>query len=240
VAARVSDAAVIWHDLECGVYRADLPLWRSLTALHGAGGVLEVGAGTGRVALDLARTGHTVIALERDPDLAGELTRRAQGLAVQVICADACDFSLASPVSLCIVPMQTVQLLADRPAFLRCALAALVPSGLLALALLGRDVQPFDVELAPDVAEHGGVRYASAPTALRENQDSVVLERRRTSSDGAGESTSVDVIALARLEPATLAAEGLAAGFGYVGLLTVDPTEHHAGSQVVLFEARQR
>ena len=51
--------SVIWHDLECGGYREDLPLWRALADRAG-GPVLDVGAGTGRVALDLARAGHEV------------------------------------------------------------------------------------------------------------------------------------------------------------------------------------
>ena len=40
--------SVIWHDLECGAYAEDLPLWRALAAEHGDP-VLDVGAGTGRV-----------------------------------------------------------------------------------------------------------------------------------------------------------------------------------------------
>jgi SAM-dependent methyltransferase len=239
-------AAVIWHDLECGVYRADLPLWRKLAATRGDGVILEIGAGTGRVALDLAAQGHRVIALEHDSDLAAELSRRANGLPVEVICADACDFTLSgtgepgSRVALCIVAMQTVQLFGDRRAFLRCAHVALAPGGLLALALLGRDVQPFDVELSADVAQDGGIRYASAPTALRETADSVLLERRRSLFDGTRESSSLDVTALARVEPGTLAAEGRAAGFAYRGVLPVGATDQHAGSQVVLLEATGR
>ena len=55
--------AVAWHDVECGGYRADLPLWLELAAAAG-GPVLDVGAGTGRVALELARAGHDVTALD--------------------------------------------------------------------------------------------------------------------------------------------------------------------------------
>src|SRR5208283_2096223 len=46
--------AVVWHDLECGTYRADLPLWRELARDAGVGPILEIGAGSGRVSLDLA------------------------------------------------------------------------------------------------------------------------------------------------------------------------------------------
>ena len=37
---------VVWHDLECGGYDADLPLWRELAA-DADGPVLDLGAGTG-------------------------------------------------------------------------------------------------------------------------------------------------------------------------------------------------
>jgi len=72
--ARTSTAS-IWHDLECGGYAEDLPLWRELAG--GAGGpVLDVGAGTGRVTLDLATRGAVVTALDVDADLLDELARR--------------------------------------------------------------------------------------------------------------------------------------------------------------------
>jgi SAM-dependent methyltransferase len=154
----MSAEEVIWHDLECGSYRSDLPYWRRL-ARAVAGPVLDVGAGTGRVTLELARAGTPVIAIELDPALAAELGRRAQGLAIEVRCADACDFALEEPLALCIVPMQTIHLLANRAAFLRCARAALAPGGLLAVALLGEGVEPFELELAPDAISVEGVRY---------------------------------------------------------------------------------
>jgi 2-polyprenyl-3-methyl-5-hydroxy-6-metoxy-1,4-benzoquinol methylase len=75
----MADERVIWHDVECGGYGADLPLWRELAARCG-GPVLEVGCGTGRVALDLARRGHSVTGVDTDPQLVTALRERAHGL----------------------------------------------------------------------------------------------------------------------------------------------------------------
>ena len=78
--------SVIWHDVECGGYAQDLSLWRSLADDHGDP-VLDVGAGTGRIALDLARRGHEVVALDHDAALVAELARRAGELTVTAITA---------------------------------------------------------------------------------------------------------------------------------------------------------
>ena len=230
--AGVSAEAVIWHDLECGGYRADLRLWRRLARDHG-GPVLDIGSGTGRVALVLARAGHHVIAVESDHDLAAELARRAGALPVTVRCADACAFELASPVPLCIVPMQTLHLLEDRAAFLRCARAALRPGGVLAVALLGSGVEPFELELDADAVLIDGVRYESAPTGLRRSDGTVLLERRR-SRVGAGPTRSeIDRVSLRECSVPELIADAAAAGFELAGVHQVAPTREHAGSAVV-------
>ena len=49
--------SVAWHEVENGSYDADLFLWRQL-ADTANGPVLDLGAGTGRVAADLAARGH--------------------------------------------------------------------------------------------------------------------------------------------------------------------------------------
>ena len=68
----VSGSSVTWHDVEHGSYDADLPLWRQLADATG-GPVLDLGAGTGRVSVDLAAQGHDVVALDSDPELLAEL-----------------------------------------------------------------------------------------------------------------------------------------------------------------------
>ena len=68
---------VIWHDVECGAYDGDLALWREL-ADGGGGPILDLGCGTGRVALDLARRGHAVHGLDLDPELVAALNARAE------------------------------------------------------------------------------------------------------------------------------------------------------------------
>ncbi|MFI5038715.1 MAG: class I SAM-dependent methyltransferase, partial [Solirubrobacterales bacterium] len=198
--------SVIWHDVECGGYAQDLSLWRSLAAEHGDP-VLDVGAGTGRIALDLARRGHEVVALDHDPALVAELTRRAEDLSVTAITADAREFDLGRPFALCIVPMQTIQLLggADgRRAFLECAKRHLAPGGLLAVAI-APELELFEVvdgglTPLPDIREVDGVVYSSLPTAVRADPDGFVLERRRERISVSGSrSVEQDVIRLDRL-----------------------------------------
>ena len=236
--AAVSAEAVIWHDLECGAYTADLEHWLALAAGRD-GPVLDIGAGTGRVALALARAGHEVVALERDEELAAELGRRAGALAIEVRCADACDFALEEPAALAVVPMQTIHLLADRPAFLRCTCAALRPGGLLAVSLLGEGVEPFELELEADAMQLGAVRYESVPTALRrEPGGAVLIERRRSRIAAAGVTSSqLDLIRLERCDGATLAEEARGAGFAPAPGRTVAATLEHVGSEIACFEA---
>ena len=106
-------AHVMWHEVECGRYEADLALWHEL-ARETVDGVLDVGAGTGRVALPLARAGHAVTALDVDAELLAVLSERAEEIPVAILAADAQDFALDAPVGLIVVPMQTLQLLAEQ------------------------------------------------------------------------------------------------------------------------------
>jgi SAM-dependent methyltransferase len=242
---------VIWHDLECGLYRQDLRVWCELAAESGDP-ILDVGAGTGRVTLELARHGYRVLALDREPELLDALTRRTSGLPasaaarVQTVVGDARDFDLGDErFVLCVVPMQTIQLLGgaqSRLAFLTRARRHLVDGGVLAVAI-APDFDEFvwqdgDVIPLPDIVELDGTVYASQPTAVRAQGQTVVLERRREVIDPhGGRAVSEDSVALDRLTAAMLIAEGAQAGLRPVGTRTVAETDEHVGSLVVIFRA---
>jgi SAM-dependent methyltransferase len=236
-------STIVWHDAECGGYTADLPLWRELAEAE-AGPVLDIGAGAGRVALDLARAGHEVTALDLDPALLDELAARAErdGLAVRTEQADAAGFELAGPpFGLILVPMQTIQLLpgrAARSAFFASAREHLASGGLVALAL-AETLEPFEADMSqplpPDTGEHEGWRYRSFPVAIRRRGDRIVLERVRvlTAPDGTT-STEDDAVTLATLSAPDLEAEGRAAGLTPEPPHFIDETEAHLGSTVVM------
>lgn len=236
--------SVIWHDLECGAYSEDLPLWLALATRIG-GPILDVGAGTGRVTLELARAGHTVTALDRDAELLHALEQRARDLPVTTVLADARAFSLTDRFALCVVPMQTVQLLggaAERRRFLRCARAVLDDGGRLAVAIADQ-LEPFEAPPGgptplPDVGEIEGTVYSSRPLAVRERADGYVLERRRETVTPAGHFTAApDLIHLDRLDPEELEREGRALGFAVADRATIATTADYVGSAVVMLDA---
>jgi SAM-dependent methyltransferase len=221
---------VAWHEAECHGYDADLPLWLRL-AEREPGPVLDVGAGTGRVALALAAAGHEVTALDVEPALLAALRERDPSVATVV--ADAHAFDLAG-FGLVIVPMQTLQLLDDRRAFFANARRALRPGGLLAAAIAD-ELVPFEgTDLPhPDVVERDGRRFVSQPTAVRVGPERARIERLRT-VDGV---TAADVIELAVVDAAALAVEARAEGLVPVPGERIPATEDHVGSSVVMFRA---
>ena len=243
MSAARSDAhvpAVIWHDVECGGYADDLPLWRELAALQG-GPVLDVGAGTGREALHLAGRGHAVVALDRDAALLGALRERAGELPVETVEADARSFDLSRRFGLILVPMQAVQLLGGlrpRAAFLACARAHLRAGGLLAIALADA-LEAFDEErdqpLLPDIREVDGVVYSSRPVAVRDEGERMAIQRLRETVDSAGRrAVADDVVHLDRLDAPTLEREAAAHGLRAQRARHIAPSGDYVGSTVVI------
>jgi len=231
----------IWHDLECGSYTADLLFWRTL-AQHIGDPILDIGAGTGRTSLELAREGHSVTAIDLDDELLEALRDRVGELDVATLVADARAFWLGESFPLVIMPMQTVQLLggpSGRAAFLECARFHLEPGGVLAIAIAD-ELELFEAADAalgplPDVCERDGVVYSSRPVAVRADGDGFVLERRRETVTTDGELTvEQDLIHLDRLDADTLEAEARDAGLRAASRMEIEPTEDYVGSTVVM------
>ena len=242
----MNDGTVVWHDVECASYEADLPLWRELAAAQ-PGPVLELGCGTGRVALDLAARGHRVTALDSDAELVQEAARRARRrrLRLETAVADTRSFSLPRRFGLVLAPMQVFQLLGGERGRLRalgCVRAHLAPGGLLAVALAnpfaavpaGRAEPPL-----PDVREEQGWVLSSQPIAVREDHGTVVVERLRQSVSPAGEmEEELHAVELDELAPDVLEADAVKAGLRSAGRRQVPETRAYVGSTVVLLRGR--
>jgi SAM-dependent methyltransferase len=245
VSVEAASEAVIWHDAECGAYEADLPLWSEMAA-RADGPLLELGCGTGRVTMHLARIDFRVTAIDDSAELTGELRRRAADAAVnlRVETVDASSFDLGERFGLVIAPMQLIQLLDGPQARIRCLRAAaahLAPGGRLALAIV--EDPPVGVPESPplpDVREIDGWVYSSLPLGVRVEDDSLIVERlRQTVAPGGGlrEARSLDRLRI--IDAEQLEDEAQDAGLKPLARLAVEPTQAHIGSTVVVLEAHE-
>lgn len=244
---------VIWHDVECGSYAADLPLWEELAARSG-GTVLELGCGTGRVALHLARRGHRVVGLDRDPDLIAALTRRASDFRhsgvgqrsdafadVEPLVADARAFELENSVSLVLAPTHLLQLLPDsaaRSECLRCVAAALEPGGVLAASIIEEMPEPDgSPPPLPDVREVDGWVYSSLAIEAAIGPGEIIVRRlrQRVSPEGSL-SEEPNEVRIATFAADALESEAAPFGLAPAGRREIPATDLHVGSLVVLLE----
>jgi len=236
----MTGAAAIWHDVECGSYDADLPLWEELAERHG-GPILELGCGTGRVALHLARRGYKVIGLDRDQELLEVLDARATSFELTTLRADARDFVLGQQVGLVLAPTHLLQLLPgpdERGECLRSVAAALRPGGLLAVVIIEEMPEPDGAPPPlPDVREVDGWVYSSLAIEAATGPGQIVVRRlRQTVSPQGALSEEPNEVRIATFTAASLEAEAEAAGLRPAGQREIAPTDLHVGSKVVLLE----
>jgi len=145
-----SDAAL--YDYEYRRRRADVTFYRQLAKqrLGTSGNILELGAGSGRITIPLARDGHEVVAIDQMPPMLARLHQRAEKLSkstakrIQTVSADICTFSVPETFSLAIAAFNVLEHLYTRVEFeacLRRVAAHLEPDGAFAF-----DVQLPDLE----------------------------------------------------------------------------------------------
>jgi SAM-dependent methyltransferase len=231
-------SAVIWHEVECGAYDADLALWEAL-ADGSEGPVLDLGCGAGRVSLHLGRRGHEMIALDVDPDLIETLGARAQGLPIEPVLGDARGFELDRDITLAIAPMQLMQLLRgpeERLECLGCIAAHLLPGGRIALAIVEELPAPVDgVQPLPDVREVDAWVYSSLPLETAVEGPEIAIRRLRQTVSPSGElSEEENEIRICKLTAGQLEAEGAAVDLKPLARHRIPATDLHVGSTVVV------
>lgn len=232
--------SVVWHEVECGAYTADLVLWEEL-AEEAQGAILDLGCGTGRVALHLARRGHAVKGLDIDPELVAAFAQRAEGLPATATVGDAMDFDLGAELGLVLAPMQLLQLLEGRQArlrCLRCVAGHLSGGGLAAFAIVESMPEPVDAPPPlPDTREVEGWVYSSLPIDARVDSHSIRVRRLRQTVSPQGElDEELYEVELRTLDAGTLDSEASQAGLRAAAKHHIPPTEDHVGSTVVILQ----
>ncbi len=241
----IAEREPIWHDVECGAYAADLALWEQLAA-EAAGPVLELGAGTGRVALELAGHGHEVVALDSSEPLLAALRERAAdgGLEIETVLADARSVRLGRQFAAVIAPMQFVHILrgpGGRAEMLAAVAAHLAPGGTFAAALLDDEAlsgQMTGPPPLPDVREIDGWVYSSLPVEVADVLGGIEIRRLRQAVSPTGElDERTESIRLDTIDAGELEIEAAMHKLVPRERIPVPATADHVGSIVCVLEA---
>jgi SAM-dependent methyltransferase len=136
------DLLARYYDLENADFTEDLDFWLELAEEHGDP-ILELGCGTGRVLLHLARRGHAVTGIDDSPEMLARLEDKMRAASAQhiptppaLVRADMRDFTASGPFKQAIMPFNTFMHLLtpqDQIAALSCIRKHLQPGAALAL-----------------------------------------------------------------------------------------------------------
>jgi len=238
--------AVIWNDVECGGYEADLPLWEELAGSLGEGeAILELGCGAGRVVRHLsARLPNLVMGLDRDPNLVAAVWERCRGTSGDAEVEDVRSFGpFATSFGLVLAPMQLIQLLGDgeeRLACLQCVADCMSPGATAAFAIVEELPPPprgSTLPPLPDVRQVDGWIYSSLPLETIVDSERILLRRLRQTVDPDGNMDErMNEIELQVLSADELEEEAAEVGLLPSGRREVPATDAHVGSTVAIFE----
>jgi SAM-dependent methyltransferase len=147
------DSLAKLYQLQYANYRDDIAFYSRLAERLGATQILEIGAGSARVSIPLARRGLEVTGLEPSPKMLeiGQENAASDGVNVNFVLGDARDFNLEQKFPLVIAPFNALMhlySLADQDRALSCIKAHLEPGGVFA----------FDVYL-PNFGLEGVLRH---------------------------------------------------------------------------------
>lgn len=120
-------------------YREDLPFWQFLARQHGDP-ILELGCGTGRVLLFLAKSGHTIFGVDNSPNMLQFLNQQIPPelqSRIYPIKGDMTNFNIEMQFKLIILPCNTYSTIeADiRPAMLKNINEHLAPGGVFGVSI---------------------------------------------------------------------------------------------------------
>jgi len=236
---------VAWHDAENAAFAADLELFERLASEH-PGGVADLGAGTGRVALPLAAAGHRVTAIDSDATLLAALGERARerGLDVETARCDVRALDLDCRFSLIVAPMQLLHIVGGeggRRRTLAGVRSHLEPGGRFCAVVLE---EPLPIgtgrpDPLPDVREVAGWVHSSLPVEVGIDEDGIRMVRTRqlVAPDGTL-SEATHTIALDRFSLADLDRDADATGLWIVGCERLPSTVEYEDSIAIYMEAR--
>ena len=144
-----------YYDLDFGKFDADLPMYEGFAA-RGAGRVLELGTGTGRVAIALAEAGCRVTAVESHPAMRAAAGGRMEQAGVRVLAQDFRQLQIDETFDLVICALSTfchLQSREDQLQTLRGVARCLDGDGVAVFDLPALSAEDWTIGLRPPLLE---------------------------------------------------------------------------------------
>lgn len=247
------NAIARYYDIEHRALTEDLPMYEGFARRCGSP-VLELGCGTGRVMLHLARAGFRVVGVDSAPDMLTiarhKLARADLAGQVRLLTADLAEFALAERFALATLAINTFMhftTTADQLCLLRNARRHLLPGGRLVIDLPHADEaspaeadEPFAVDQFLTDPETGRVilKRATVTPDVSAQRQRIALAYHETGTGGRTRRTEAafDVYVFHCREVARLLKQ---AGFALEALYgAYDLAPHQDDSERMIFVAR--